>query len=99
MDSSSNTIEEMLTLDLQRFLLLDIGHVHIPIVIGIMEVGESVIVRGRFHPRVEDLYLFVLGHIIVDNHSPAADNGHSLTFRGSSQLLWMMADRLFLNDK
>ena len=57
-----------------------------------MELGEGVVMRRTLNPDVVDPDFLVRLQIVVNDHSPRADNCHLTNFAGSSQLLWMVAN-------
>src|SRR6266478_1802299 len=71
-----DTIEEMLTLRFEGLLLLQMWDITVPIMIGVMKIGESVVVRRPFHPDIIDPDLFVRLQVVVNDHSPGAHDSH-----------------------
>src|SRR5438105_4965277 len=61
---------------LEWFFLLDVRDVTIPIVIGIVKLGEGVIMWRALHPNIIDADFFMRLQVVINNHSPRADDGH-----------------------
>jgi hypothetical protein len=70
----------MLALGFERFNLVQIGSIHVAIVVSVLEFRKGVVVRGNFHSFV--IYLdFLQGFIvIIEDHSLGADKGHPSDF-------------------
>src|SRR5581483_1404821 len=60
-----DAIEEMLALGLQRFLLFDVGSVHVAIVIGVVKFGEGIVMRRSLHTHIKDADFFQGRYIVV----------------------------------
>jgi len=73
-DAFADAIEEVLALGLERFLLLDVGDVHVAVMIGVIEFAERVVMRRAFNARVVDFDLFNLRDVVVNDHALAADD-------------------------
>ena len=58
----------MLALKFEGFLLLDERGVHISVMIGILELGETIVMRRFLHPRVINLNLSHRNSIIIRDH-------------------------------
>ena len=74
--ASFNAIKEMLALQLQGLLLLDVRDVAVPVVIGVLELRERVVVRRPLHPHVVDANLLERLQVIIHDHPARADDGH-----------------------
>ena len=66
----------MLALGLERFFLLDVRHIHVAVVVGVLEFAKSVIMRRTFHPHVKYADFFERRQVIINNHALAAHDGH-----------------------
>ncbi len=71
-----DTFKEMLANCLERFLLLDVRNVAVPIMIGVLKLRECVVVGRPFHPNVVDADFFVRLQVVVYDHSPGPDDRH-----------------------
>src|ERR1035437_1454199 len=71
-----DAVQEVLALDLQRFLLFDVGKMHVAVVVGVLEFTEGIVVRRPLDPRVEYPDLFYRRDVVINNHPPAAHDRH-----------------------
>ena len=72
----ANAFQEMLAFELQRLVLLDIGHVSIAVMIRVGEFGEGVVVRRDLNARVVNLQLLQGLRVVIHNHPLRADHCH-----------------------
>src|ERR1035438_4025921 len=72
----TDAVHEMLALRLQGLVLLDVRAVHVAVVIGVMELGEGVVVRRALDADVEDLDLLLGRDVVVDDHALGPDDRH-----------------------
>jgi hypothetical protein len=70
----------VLALRFQRLLLLDVRDITIPVVIGVVKVGEGIVMRWTLYPHIIDPDFFVGLQIVVNDHSTRAHNGHVTNF-------------------
>src|SRR5262245_20400333 len=66
----------MLALELQWFLLLEMGDVAVAIMIRIMKFSESVVVGRTLYAYVIDPNLLQRRQVIVNDHSAGPDDRH-----------------------
>src|ERR1700730_11627147 len=66
----------MLALYLQRFLLLNMGDIAVPVMIGVMKLGKGIVMRGAIDSHVVNSNFFQRLQIIVNDHPPRPDDGH-----------------------
>ena len=71
-----DAIQEMLALGLQRLFLLDVGGIHVAVMIGVMEFGKGVVVRRTLDAGVKNADFFQRRDVVINNHALAADDGH-----------------------
>ena len=72
----------MLALDLERFLLFEVGDIHVAVVIGILELGERVVMGGALDVTIVDLELLDGLDVVVNDHASGADDGDFAGFTG-----------------
>ncbi len=60
-----NAIKEVLAFGLQRFLLFDVGRIHVAVVIGVVEVGEGVVMRRPLHANVKNPDFLERCHVVL----------------------------------
>src|SRR5262245_46057892 len=70
----------MLAGQLQRFLLLEVGDVAVPVMVGILKFSERVVMRRPFYSRVVDADFFARAQIVIYDHASGADDGHFANF-------------------
>src|SRR5215831_8716840 len=66
----------MLARQLQRFLLVEVWDVAVPVMIRVLKFSERVIVRRTFYPRIVDVDLFACLQIVIYDHASRADDRH-----------------------
>ena len=71
-----DTINKMPAGQIQRFFLLQMRDITVPVMIGIMKFRERVIVRRSDHPHIVDPDFFVRLQIVVHDHALRANDGH-----------------------
>src|SRR5207237_527920 len=77
---ASDTIQEVLAFDFERFLLLDMGDVAVAVVVRILELGEGIVVRRPLDAGVIDFDFLEGLDVIIDDHALGSDNGHFTDF-------------------
>ncbi len=77
-----DTLEEMLALRFERFFLFNIRSIHIPVMIGVLELGKRVVMWGPFDAGIENANFLEWRDVIIDDHPLAADDGHFADFAG-----------------
>src|ERR1051326_9227024 len=70
----------MLANSLEWLLLVQMRDVAIAIMVGILELGEAVVMGRPLHSHVVNLDFFVGLKVVVNNHSLTSDNGHLTHF-------------------
>jgi hypothetical protein len=91
-----DTINKMATGQIQRFFLLQMRDVAVSVVIGVMKLGEGVVMRRSHDPHIVDADLFMRLQIVVHNHALRPHNGHFADFswlkptalNGCESLVW-----------
>src|ERR1051326_4090442 len=76
----TDTIEEMRAFNFQAFFLLDIGDIHVSVMVGVLKLSESVVMWWSFHTGVENPEFFQLRDIVIHDHAPTANNSHLADF-------------------
>src|SRR5258708_32034498 len=66
----------MLALYLWRFLLLNVGNIAVPVMIGVMKLGKGIVMRGTIDPHIVNSNFFQRLQIVVNDHPPRPDDGH-----------------------
>ena len=61
---------------LQRFLLIKVRNVTVPVMIGVLKFRKRVVVGRSFHSNIVNLDFLMRLQIIIDNHSAATDDRH-----------------------
>src|SRR5271166_953186 len=77
-----DAIEKMLTLGSQWLLLFYVRDVAVPIVIGVVKVGECVVMRRALHPHIIYPNFFVRLQIVVNDHASCTYDGHFANLSG-----------------
>src|SRR6266581_6277760 len=70
----------MLAGQLERFLLLDVRDIAVPVMVRILKFSERVVVWRPFYPHIVDADFFERGQIVIYDHAPRADDGHFANF-------------------
>src|ERR1051326_9208105 len=92
----ADAVYKVLAFQFEGFLLFDVRHIRIAIVIGVSELRKSIVMWWNLDPSIIDLeFLQGLG-VVIDDHPARADHGHLANFFGSNQLFWINAQRFFL---
>src|SRR5262249_53677450 len=75
-----DAVNKMLAGQLQRFLLVEVWDVAVPVMVGVLKFSERVVVRRPFYSRVVDADFFASPQIVIHDHASGADNGHFANF-------------------
>src|SRR5262249_13910769 len=70
----------MLARQLQRFLLVEVWDVAVPVMIRVLKFSKRVVVRRTFYPCIVDADLFACPQIVIYDHPTRADDGHFANF-------------------
>ena len=65
---------------LQRFLLMEVWDVAVPVMIRVLKFSKRVVVRRTLYPRIVNADFFACPQIVIDDHAPRADDGHFANF-------------------
>src|SRR5687767_14056649 len=74
--SGADAFGEMAGQSSQRLFLRDVGNVAVAVMVGILELGEGIVMRRALDARVVDADLLDGLEIIIDDHAAGADDGH-----------------------
>ena len=77
-----NAVDEMRAHPVQWFALLEMWNTALPIVIGILEIPEAVIVRRAIHPDIIDQEFAARFEIVINDHLAGSDKGDLADFPG-----------------
>ena len=66
----------MLAFQFERLFLLDVGRVHIAVMIGILELREAVVMRRHFHTHIEYFDFLKRRDVVVNDHPFRPHNRH-----------------------
>lgn len=75
-----DTINKVPTGQIERFFLLQMRDVAIPVVIRVMEFGEGVVVRRSHDPNIINADFFARLQIVVHDHALRPNDGHFTDF-------------------
>ena len=75
-----DAINKMLAGQLQRFFLLDVRDVAVPVMIRVLKFSERVVVRRTLYPCIVDADLFPCPQIVIYDHASRADDRHFANF-------------------
>ena len=79
---ASDALQEMLALQSQRFCVVKMGCIHVPIVVGAVEFRESSVVGWDFDPLVVYPDLLQRFGVVIEDHFLASHECHSPDFVG-----------------
>ena len=71
-----DAVQEVFSLRLEGFCLLEVGDVTISIMVGVMKLGKGVVMGRTINPGIIEPDLFVGLQVIVNNHPTGANNDH-----------------------
>ena len=72
----------MLADSLERLFLLNMRDVAVPVVIGVLKLGEAIVVRRPLDAHVIDPKLFLGLEIVINDHPSRPDDRHFADFSG-----------------
>src|SRR5438094_8997138 len=66
----------MLAGPLERFLLLDVRDIAVPVMVRVLKFSERVVVGRPFYPHIVDADFFARPQIVIYDHASRADDSH-----------------------